>query len=64
MDRPAYVEKMMDEDVLFKVAEIDGVLASVASADMNRKLLNAEITDCATHRISGAGFGQRADGLP
>jgi hypothetical protein len=48
MDEPEYVKKMMDQDVLFKVLEKDGVLASVASADMNREFLHAEITDCAT----------------
>lgn len=56
MDRPEYVKKMMDQDVLFKVLERDGVLASVASADMNQKFLHAEITDCAT-RTSFRGKG-------
>ncbi|MGE4484443.1 MAG: putative beta-lysine N-acetyltransferase [Oscillospiraceae bacterium] len=49
MDQPDYVKKMMDEDVLFKVLESDEAVVSVASADMNRKFLHAEITDCATH---------------
>jgi len=49
MDDPEYIQKMMDEDVLFKMIEIDGKLVSIASADMSPKFLNAEITDCATH---------------
>jgi hypothetical protein len=53
MNQPGYVKKMMDETVLFKIVEIDGNFVSVASADMNRKLLHAEITDCATRISSG-----------
>jgi putative beta-lysine N-acetyltransferase len=56
MNEPEYVKKMMDQDVLFKVLEKDGVLASVASADMNQEFLHAEITDCAT-RASFRGNG-------
>lgn len=56
MDQPEYVKKMMDQNVLFKVLESGGVLASIASADMNQKFLNAEITDCAT-RTSFRGKG-------
>lgn len=57
MDQPEYVKKMIDEDVLFKIAEKDGALVSVASADMNRRFLHAEITDCATHKsYRGRGY--------
>lgn len=48
MDRPNYVRHLMEQDVLFKMIEIDGAPVSVAAADMNPKFLHAEITDCAT----------------
>lgn len=48
MDNPAYIKKVMNQKVLFKVAEIAGQIVSAASADMNQTWLNAEITDCAT----------------
>lgn len=48
MDNPAYIKKVMNQKVLFKVAEVAGQIVSAASADMNSVLLNAEITDCAT----------------
>lgn len=44
-----YLEKAMSEQVLFKVAEEDGKIISIASADMDKYNLNAEITDCATY---------------
>ncbi|MEN6327225.1 MAG: putative beta-lysine N-acetyltransferase [Syntrophomonas sp.] len=44
-----YLEKAMSEQVLFKVAEEDGKIVSIASADMDKYNLNAEITDCATY---------------
>jgi beta-lysine N6-acetyltransferase len=48
MNDPAYIKKVMNEQVLFKVAFMDGKLVSAASADMDAKMLHAEITDCAT----------------
>ncbi|MDD3268113.1 MAG: putative beta-lysine N-acetyltransferase [Syntrophomonadaceae bacterium] len=44
-----YLQKAMNEHVLFKVAEEDGKIISIASADMDKLNLNAEITDCATY---------------
>jgi putative beta-lysine N-acetyltransferase len=56
MDEPEYIKKIMDQDVLFKVMEKEGMPVSVASADMNPQFLHAEITDCAT-LISSRGKG-------
>jgi len=39
----------MDARIHFKAAFDNGKLVSIASADMDRKNLNAEITDCATY---------------
>jgi len=44
-----YLKKVMNEDILFKVAVEDDKIISVSSADMDRDNLNAEITDCATY---------------
>ncbi|MDD4529394.1 MAG: putative beta-lysine N-acetyltransferase, partial [Bacteroidales bacterium] len=44
-----YLEKVMNEHVLFKVAEEDREIISIASADIDKLNLNAEITDCATY---------------
>ncbi|MTI68436.1 MAG: putative beta-lysine N-acetyltransferase [Firmicutes bacterium] len=43
-----YVKTLMDSDVLFILIEHKGKLISAASADMNHKYKNAEMTDCAT----------------
>lgn len=44
-----YLERVMNDKVLFKVALHDKKVVSVASADMDLNNLNAEITDCATY---------------
>jgi beta-lysine N6-acetyltransferase len=44
-----YLERVMDNRIHFKAAFDNGKLVSIASADMDRKNLNAEITDCATY---------------
>ncbi|PKM76108.1 MAG: putative beta-lysine N-acetyltransferase [Firmicutes bacterium HGW-Firmicutes-15] len=44
-----YLKKIMSEHVLFKLAEENGEIISIASADMDKLNLNAEITDCATY---------------
>lgn len=44
-----YLQKVMREQVLFMVAEEEGKIISIASADMNKLHMNAEITDCATY---------------
>ena len=50
---PVYDEKFlketMNERVLYKVAVYDGKIIGIASADMDKENLNAEITDCATY---------------
>lgn len=48
MDDPDYVEKVMKDNVVFAVAESEHGIESVASADVDLKWNNAEITDCAT----------------
>ncbi len=44
-----YLKKIMNKKVLFKVALKDNMIVSIASADMDKENLNAEITDCATY---------------
>lgn len=44
-----FLKQTMKEKVLYKVAVHDGKIIGVASADMDKENLNAEITDCATH---------------
>ncbi|EKQ52857.1 MULTISPECIES: putative beta-lysine N-acetyltransferase [unclassified Clostridium] len=44
-----YIKQTMKEKVLYKVAVYAGSIVSVASADMDKENLNAEITDCATY---------------
>lgn len=44
-----YLVKAMSENVIFKVAEENGMIISIASADMDKINMNAEITDCATY---------------
>lgn len=50
---PIYDEKFlkqtMNEKVLYKVAVYNGKIIGIASADMDKENLNAEITDCATY---------------
>jgi putative beta-lysine N-acetyltransferase len=44
-----YLQKVMREQVIFMAAEEEGKIISIASADMNKFHMNAEITDCATY---------------
>jgi len=44
-----YLKQTMNDKVLYKVAIYNGKIIGIASADMNKENLNAEITDCATH---------------
>jgi len=44
-----FLKQTMNEKVLYKVAVYDGKIIGVASADMDKENLNAEITDCATY---------------
>jgi len=48
LNQPQYVELLMDDDYLFMVITHNGEIISCASADVNYKLSNAEITDCAS----------------
>lgn len=45
----SYLKKMMKEKILFKAVFKSGKIISIASADVDRENLNAEITDCATY---------------
>lgn len=44
-----YLKKVMNDKVIFKVAQFENKIVSIASADMDVLNLNAEITDCATY---------------
>ena len=44
-----YIRKTMKEQIRYKVAVMDGNIVGLASADMDRENLNAEMTDCATY---------------
>jgi putative beta-lysine N-acetyltransferase len=48
-----FLKETMDKKVLYKVAVYDGKIISIASADMDKENLNAEITDCATYPAYG-----------
>ncbi len=48
MDEPKYIKKIMQEETLFSVITHKDQIVSIASADINPKYNNAEITDCAT----------------
>lgn len=43
-----YLKEAMNNKILYKVAVYDEKIVSIASADMDKENLNAEITDCAT----------------
>lgn len=56
LNNPDFIKSIMDNDVMFKAAVCNGKIVSAASADMDIKHFNAEITDCATiktHRGAG-----------
>ncbi|MCX7921888.1 MAG: putative beta-lysine N-acetyltransferase [Clostridia bacterium] len=44
-----YIKSIMNRNIIFKVAEQEGKIISIASADMDIVHLNAEMTDCATY---------------
>ncbi|GAB6087344.1 putative beta-lysine N-acetyltransferase [Alkaliphilus crotonatoxidans] len=48
MNEPAYIKKVIDQETLFSLVTYDDQIVSIASADINPKYNNAEITDCAT----------------
>lgn len=45
---PAYIVKTMEGGTVYVHIERDGQIVSAASAEVNRKFANAEMTDCAT----------------
>ncbi|BCZ44470.1 putative beta-lysine N-acetyltransferase [Clostridium gelidum] len=44
-----FLKETMNGKVLYKVAVYDGKIIGIASADMDKENLNAEMTDCATY---------------
>lgn len=48
MNDPLYVAKTMQEGTIYYLVESQSELVSAASADINAKYANAEMTDCAT----------------
>ena len=50
MNDAEYIRHVMDHDVFFKVALYQDEIVSAASADMDPKNLNVEMTDCATYK--------------
>ncbi|WP_368292796.1 putative beta-lysine N-acetyltransferase [Dehalobacter sp. TBBPA1] len=44
-----YLQKVMQDHILYMVAEEEGKIISIASADLDKQHMNAEITDCATY---------------
>lgn len=46
---PSYLEEVIDTKTHFKVAVLNDKIVSIASAEMDKENLNAEITDCATY---------------
>ncbi|XCH79116.1 MAG: putative beta-lysine N-acetyltransferase [Candidatus Dehalobacter alkaniphilus] len=44
-----YLLEVMQDHVLFMVAEEEGKIISIASADLDKQNMSAEITDCATY---------------
>ncbi|MBM7614468.1 putative beta-lysine N-acetyltransferase [Alkaliphilus hydrothermalis] len=57
MDQPKYIKKVMKEETIFSLITHDDKIVSIASADINPKYKNAEITDCATlPEFRGNGF--------
>ncbi|HRV84173.1 MAG TPA: putative beta-lysine N-acetyltransferase [Saprospiraceae bacterium] len=45
---PSYIRKTMEHGTVYVHIERDGQVLSAASAEVNRKFANAELTDCAT----------------
>ncbi len=48
LTNPDYIQSTMERNVIYRVALADDRALAAASADINRKHLNAEMTDCAT----------------
>lgn len=55
-----YILKTIQEGTMYVYAEFEGTLVSAASAEVNRKYRNAELTDCASHpSAEGKGYMKR-----
>nr|WP_295971426.1 putative beta-lysine N-acetyltransferase [uncultured Bacillus sp.] len=53
---PDYIRKTIDQGTIYYAYRTEGTIVSVASAEVNARYYNAEMTDCATlpdHRQSG-----------
>ena len=48
LTNPDYIKSTMDRNMIYRLAMKDGEALAAASAEINRKHSNAEITDCAT----------------
>ncbi|MFS0863241.1 putative beta-lysine N-acetyltransferase [Fredinandcohnia sp. 179-A 10B2 NHS] len=48
LNKPNYIEKVMNDTTIFYVVEDNGQIVSAASAEVNGPQFNAELTDCAT----------------
>ncbi|MFJ5965871.1 putative beta-lysine N-acetyltransferase [Bacillus sp. NPDC093026] len=48
MNKPDYIQKVMEEGTVFYAVEHDGQIVSAASAEINATYGHAELTDCAT----------------
>lgn len=56
LNKPAYVKKTMDEFTLYVYVREEDKIVSAASAEINRKHGNAELTDCASlEHVQGKG---------
>ncbi len=47
---PHYIQKTMDEGTIYAYISEHGKIVSAASAEINKKYKNAELTDCATQK--------------
>jgi len=57
IEDPAYIAKSMEEGTRYLFIEQNGIPVSVASAEIDRKFMNAELTDCASlPEVAGKGF--------
>ncbi|MFX3623087.1 MAG: putative beta-lysine N-acetyltransferase [Ectobacillus sp.] len=48
LDNHEYIVKTMKEDTIYYVYEVNGNIVSTASAEIERRFANAELTNCAT----------------
>ncbi len=59
LTNPDYIKSTMDRNVIYKLALCGNEAVAAASADVNQKYSNAEMTDCATSpKARGAGLMQ------